>query len=64
MSMEVGCADLGLHCRHRMQADSQDELVKVLREHAAKAHDVPELNDTLVDYAVSRARGTDQAGGR
>lgn len=64
MSMEVGCADLGLHCRHRMQADSQDELVQALREHAAKAHGVPELNDTLVDYAVSRARGADQHGGR
>lgn len=63
MSMDLGCADLGLHCRHRMQADSPEELVRALREHAAEAHDVPELNDTLVDYAVSRARVTAEAGG-
>lgn len=64
MSMEVGCADLGLHCRHRMQADSQEQLVEALREHAATAHDVPALNDTLVDYAISRARGTDERKGQ
>lgn len=55
MNMEVGCADLGLHCRHRMRADTPEELVQALRQHAADAHDVPELNDTMVDYAVSRA---------
>lgn len=62
MSVEVGCADLGLHCSHRMRAETPEELVQVLREHAAQVHDVPELNDTLVDYAVSRARDTDQTG--
>lgn len=64
MTMEVGCADLGLNCSHRMQGATADELVAELRAHAADAHDVPALNETLVDYAVSRASGSPQEGVR
>lgn len=56
MTLEVGCADLGLACSHRMTAHGEKELADELRRHAADRHDVPQLNDTLLDYAISRAR--------
>lgn len=54
--MELRCADLGLQCSTKVTGDSEEELVAKLRQHAADAHDVPALNATLVDYAVTRAR--------
>lgn len=56
MSVEVGCEDLGLACSHRMSGHSEEELADELRRHAADRHDVPQLNDTLLAYALSRAR--------
>lgn len=57
MSLEVGCGELGLACSHRISGDSEEELTSELRRHAADRHDVPQLNETLVAYALSRARG-------
>lgn len=54
--MELRCADLGLRCSTKMTGGSEEELVGKLRQHAADDHDVPVLNATLVDYAVTRAR--------
>lgn len=56
MSLELRCAELGLACSHQMSGGSEEELTDELRRHAADRHDVPQLNDTLVDYAISRAR--------
>lgn len=56
MKLEVGCADLGLACSHTMTADGEYELAEEVRRHAADRHDVPQLNETLLDYAISRAR--------
>lgn len=61
MTLEVGCADLGLACNHRMTAHGEQELAEELRRHAADRHDVPQLNDTLVDYAISRAHRTEDS---
>lgn len=58
--MELRCADLGLQCSTKVTGDSEEELVGNLRRHAADDHDVPVLNETLIDYAVSQAR----AGGK
>lgn len=55
MPFEVACADLGLVCNDRISAASEEELAEQVRRHAADRHDVPQLNDTLVDYALSRA---------
>lgn len=59
--MELRCADLGLSCSSKMTGDTQEELRSQLERHAAEKHDVPQLNATLVDYALSRAR---DGGGR
>lgn len=59
--MELRCADLGLSCSNKMTGDTEEELRSELERHAAEKHDVPQLNATLVDYALSRAR---DGGGR
>jgi predicted small metal-binding protein len=57
--MEVRCADLGLQCSGSVSADTEQELAQALQQHAADRHDVPALNATLTDYALSRARHGD-----
>lgn len=55
MSLELRCQDVGLACTHVERAETSDELVTAVRQHAEAAHGV-ELNSTLVDYAVTRVR--------
>jgi predicted small metal-binding protein len=55
MGLEFSCADVGLACRAKVEADSEEELVERVAAHARDAHGV-ELNDTLVDYARTRVR--------
>ncbi len=54
--LEFHCADVGVQCRRVTRADTEEELVAAVAEHARRRHGV-ELNDTLVDYARSRVRG-------
>lgn len=56
MSLEFRCADVGVVCRARVSADTAEDLIDKVAAHAADAHDVPELSQTLVDYAVSTVR--------
>jgi len=63
MTVEFRCRDVGVHCGHVTRADSDEHLVAAVAEHAKKAHGV-DLTATLVDYARSRVRTTDRAGGR
>jgi len=46
---------VGVACRAVTRADSSEELVAKVAEHARAKHHV-ELNDTLVDYAVTKVR--------
>jgi len=55
VSLEFRCADVGVACKNVARADSADELVQAVAEHARIAHGV-ELNETLIDYAVSKVR--------
>ncbi len=55
MSVEFRCADVGVACSNVARADSADELVNAVAEHARTKHGV-ELNATLVDYATSKVR--------
>lgn len=54
--LEFRCADVGVACRNVARADSEEELLARVAEHARTAHGV-ELNATLVDYARSQVRG-------
>lgn len=55
MALEFRCQDVGVACKNVARADTADELVEQVAAHARSKHGV-ELNQTLVDYAVTKAR--------
>lgn len=62
MALQFRCRDVGVVCRAKVTADTADDLVAKVAAHAADAHGVPELSDTLVRYAVSTVTGTAEGG--
>lgn len=57
MTVEFRCADVGVACKNVAKAETADELVAAVAKHAKAKHGV-ELNQTLVDYAVTKVRTT------
>ena len=57
MTVEFRCADVGVACKNVAKADTADELVAAGAAHARSKHGV-ELNQTLIDYAVTKVRTT------
>lgn len=57
MALEFHCADVGVACSKVTAADTKEELLAKVGEHAKTAHGV-DLNATLVDYALTRVRGS------
>ncbi|MDH3681902.1 MAG: DUF1059 domain-containing protein [Acidimicrobiia bacterium] len=58
MALEFACERVGVtDCKHVATADSTEELLTKVAQHASDAHGV-ELNDTLVDYALTTVRET------
>lgn len=57
MTLEFRCADVGVVCRGKVRADSVDALIGAVAEHAADAHDVAQLSETLIAYAVTTVHG-------
>lgn len=57
MSVEFRCRDVGVECSNVAKAESAEELVALVADHARQKHHV-ELNGTLVDYAVTKVRTT------
>jgi predicted small metal-binding protein len=55
MAVEFRCQDVGVACKNVAKADTADELVAAVAAHAKSAHGV-ELNQTLIDYAVTKVR--------
>lgn len=51
-TLQFRCEDVGVACKSVTTADSKDELVAKVAEHARKIHRV-ELTQTLTDYAVA-----------
>lgn len=57
MTVEFRCADVGVACNNVAKAETADELVAAVAAHAKAKHGV-ELNQTLVDYAITKVRTT------
>ena len=58
MALEFACHRVGVtDCKHVASADSAEELLERVAKHAKDVHGV-ELNDTLVDYALTTVRET------
>jgi predicted small metal-binding protein len=56
MALEFHCADVGVVCSTVTTAATRQELLAKVDEHARSAHGVA-LNETLVDFALTRVRG-------
>lgn len=56
MSLEFRCRDVGVVCNAKVTAETLEELLTKIAEHAEHAHGVPELSETLVDYAQTVVR--------
>ncbi len=55
MSLEFRCQDVGVACKKVTRADTAEELVAAVADHAKAQHHV-ELNATLIDYAITKVR--------
>ena len=55
MTLQFRCEDVGVACKNVAQAETAEELVAAVAEHAKSKHGV-ELNQTLIDYAVTKVR--------
>jgi len=55
MAVEFRCADVGVSCKNVATAKTPDELIAAVAAHAKAEHGV-QLNQTLIDYAVSKVR--------
>ncbi len=55
MALEFRCADVGVACKNVAKADTAEQLVAAVAAHAKKKHGVA-LNQTLVDYAITKVR--------
>ena len=60
MALEFHCADVGVACSATTTAQTKEELLAKVGEHAKTAHGV-DLNDTLIDYALTRVRGAGES---
>ncbi|MGI8613507.1 MAG: DUF1059 domain-containing protein [Nocardioidaceae bacterium] len=57
MAFEFRCQDVGVACKNVAKAETADELVEAVAKHAKDKHGV-ELNQTLIDYALTKVRPT------
>ncbi len=55
MALEFRCADVGVACKNVAKADTADQLVAAVAAHVKEKHGVA-LNQTLVDYAITKVR--------
>lgn len=55
MAVEFHCADVGVACNHVTKAATAAELVPAVAAHAKAKHHV-DLNQTLIDFAVTKVR--------
>jgi predicted small metal-binding protein len=49
---------VGVVCKKSVTAATEDELVAKIAAHAADAHGVPALTETLVEYAKTKVVST------
>lgn len=55
MTVEFRCEDVGVECRNVARAETKEQLVAAVAAHAKAKHGVV-LNETLIDFAVTKVR--------
>ncbi len=56
--LEFRCADVGAVCRGAVRGRTREELLREIARHAAEEHGVARLNQTLINYALKKVRGS------
>ena len=56
MALVVHCRDVGFDCEGVVKAESEDELLKQVVEHAGSAHGVEEVTEEIVEKVKSVIR--------
>lgn len=47
MAKVLRCSDVGFDCGFEIRADSEEELMKKVAEHAAEVHDIKEVSEEV-----------------
>lgn len=47
MSKRIHCADIGMDCDFAAMADSEDELLELVVEHAERVHQIDEITPEI-----------------
>ncbi len=47
MAKALRCSDVGFDCGFEAQADTEEELMKKVAEHAAEVHDMKEISEEV-----------------
>ena len=56
--LSFACVDVGvLDCNCKVSAETKEELLAIVAEHAQKVHGVA-LNGTLIDYALTTVKSS------
>jgi len=48
MAKVLECSDVGFDCGFQARADTEEELMKKVAEHAAEVHDMKEISEEVV----------------
>jgi len=48
MTKVLRCSDVGMDCDFKAQAETEEELLKKVAEHAATAHDMKEIPEEVL----------------
>lgn len=60
MALEFQCKNVGVVCNSSIKAETEEELLAQIAEHADHAHGVPGLTQSLVNYAKSTVTSNHQ----
>jgi predicted small metal-binding protein len=58
MAKLLRCRDLGFDCDAEVHAEDEDELLRIVAQHAREVHGVEEVDDAMVDKVLASIRTT------
>ncbi len=56
MAKELRCCDVGFDCGFEVRADTEEELMKKVAEHAEEVHDMKEISEEVVAKVTAAIR--------
>lgn len=56
MAKLLRCRDVGFDCDAEVRADDEEELLRMVAEHAREVHGLEEVDDAVVDKVLAAVR--------